>query len=235
MTIYPTNTVELAKKGDLKAISELLNDQLQLRNVAVKVSVKDNCFLIMLISTETPQQLESVEFIRQAYINLHINPWHTVKIYGRRVGEEFPDWYEDIQIESILENLAKQGDIKAISQLIAQHLPSGTVSKVSLQNECLRIMLAAIEMPDELQMSSLIKPIIKSLEVQSIKKLSLYGKQLGADFPDWELEVNLTEAMIKCPRCKQPNYVTKDINSIDCNSCGCFINVFARQDEIIYK
>ena len=119
-----------------------------------------------------------------------------MKVYGRRVGEEIPDWADEFKVG--LEpsqdpvTLAKQKDVKAIAMLINQKLqPIDVVAKVSLKDDCLQVMIEAPEAPNQEQMVSLLQSEIQKLEVQGINRLRLYGRQSGEDFPDWQEEVNL--------------------------------------------
>jgi len=186
---------QAAKQGNPKAIALLLNRQLQPKGITAKVSAKDISFSIIVESIKTPPQLQLVSFVRQVFVSLGIDIWQTVKIYGRRIGEEFPDWHEDILIEHkpvlSLKDSAKQGDVKAISQLIHQVLPEGISVKCSIKEDCLQVMIESSETPDQQKMEVLLKTEVAKLEIQPVKKLRLYGKQTGEDFPDWHLDINL--------------------------------------------
>jgi hypothetical protein len=173
----------------------LLNRQLQPKGITAKVSAKNSSFSIIVESIKTPPQLQLVAFIRQVFGSLGIDIWQTVKIYGRRIGEDFPDWHEEILIEQkpllSLKDLAKQGDVKAISQLICQVLPKEILAKFSIKEDCLQVMIESSETPDQQQMKLLLKTEVAKLEIQPVKRLRLYGKQIGEDFPDWHLDIIL--------------------------------------------
>ena len=186
---------QAAKQGNPQAIAILLNRQLQPKGISAKVSAKNSSFSIIVESIKTLPQLQLVSFVRQVFVSLDINVWQIVKIYGRRIGEEFPDWHEDILIEqkTVLspKDLAKQGDIKAISQLICQVLPKEVLAKFSIKEDCLQVIIESSETPDQQQMELLLKTEVAKLEIQPVKRLRLYGKQIGEDFPDWHLDIIL--------------------------------------------
>ena len=197
MAISNAALLEQAKQGDAKAISTLLNYKLQPKGINAKVSIKNSCLHILLESAKTPPQQPLVEFIRKTFTSFAIDSWHTVKVYGRRRGEEIPDWGENFKVEpetaQDLVILAQQGDIKALATLIKQWLkPSDITAKVSLKGDCLQIMLEAMEVPNQQQMVSLLQTEILKLRTQSITSLRLYGKQSGEDFPDWHEDFSLT-------------------------------------------
>jgi tetratricopeptide (TPR) repeat protein len=185
-----------AKQGDAKAIATLLNQKLQPKGITAKASIKNSCLHIMLEAAKAPPQQPLVDFIRKGLAGLAIDDWCTVKVYGRRAGEEIPDWVEEFKIRQETNQdpaiLAKQGDTKAIATLINQTLQaSRVVAKVSAKNDCLQVMLEAAEVPNQEQMVALLQSEFQELGVQGINSLRLYGKQSGEDFPDWQEEIKL--------------------------------------------
>lgn len=158
----------------------------------------------MLEAAKTPQQQPLVDFIRKGLAGLAVDSWRAVKVYGRRAGEEIPDWVEEFQIKRETSQdpaiLAKQGDCKAIATLINQKLQaSRVVAKVSTKNDCLQVMLEAVEVPNQEQMVALLQSEFQELGVQGINSLRLYGKQSGEDFPDWQEEIKLFADKIESP------------------------------------
>ena len=195
--------LEKAKRGEPQAIATLLNRNLQAKGITAKTSVKNGCFWIMLEAAKTPPQKQLVEFIRQAFTKLEVNTYATVKIYGKCLNEEIPDWHEDFtiapKVSLSLEQMAKQGEVQAITTLIKQWLNGSDVTaKVSKKDDCLLIMLASVEVPDQQQMSTKIQTELWKLEIESVTKLKIYGKQIGQEFPDWhiETEINKVEEVV---------------------------------------
>jgi TM2 domain-containing membrane protein YozV len=88
--------------------------------------------------------------------------------------------------------LAKQGDIRAIAALINQPLkPKGITAKVALKNGCLQIMLESAQAPNQSSLAAFIRKGVVSLEIPSIERVRIYGKQLGEEFPAWNQEFEL--------------------------------------------
>lgn len=91
--------------------------------------------------------------------------------------------------------LAKSGDINAINNLVNQwlHSPSITV-KTTLKQDCLQIMLESATVPEKESIISCIRDNLLNLSIDSVKKVKIYAREAGEDFPDWqeELELNYT-------------------------------------------
>lgn len=95
--------------------------------------------------------------------------------------------------ENILE-LAKQGDVKAIASLINRQLqPKGITAKVVLKQDCLQIMLESDRPQNQQTLVTFVNKGITSLNIESIKKLKIYGRQTEEEFPDWSQEIELIE------------------------------------------
>jgi hypothetical protein len=94
------NLLKLAKKGNAKALTAILNQSLQPQNITAKVNRKDDYLQILLESVQTPDQEAMVSFIRKGLIKLEIESIQTVKVYGRKTGEESPAWSKKIELVS---------------------------------------------------------------------------------------------------------------------------------------
>jgi hypothetical protein len=94
------NLLKLAKKGNAKALTAILNQSLQPQNITAKVNRKDDYLQILLESAQTPDQEAMVSFIRKGLIKLEIESIQTVKVYGRKTGEESPAWSKKIELVS---------------------------------------------------------------------------------------------------------------------------------------
>jgi hypothetical protein len=94
------NLLKLAKKGKAKALTAILNQSLQPKSVTAKVNRKDDYLQILLESAQTPDQEAMVSFIRKGLIKLEIESIQTVKVYGRKTGEESPAWSKKFELAS---------------------------------------------------------------------------------------------------------------------------------------
>jgi len=87
---------ELARQGNPKAIAALLNRSLEPKGITVKAALDQHCLQVMLISPQVPA-IELVRVIRDGLSRLGIESIEQVKIYGKQVGEDIPDWHQEFE------------------------------------------------------------------------------------------------------------------------------------------
>ena len=88
--------------------------------------------------------------------------------------------------------LAKQGNAQAIATLMNRQLqPKGITAKAALLEGCLQIMLESAQAPNQQALVVFIRKGITNLGAEPIKKVKVYGRQIGEEFPAWieEFEV----------------------------------------------
>lgn len=93
------NILELAKQGDTNAINSLVNEWLGTPSITTKTTFKQDCLQLMLESDKVPEQQLLVPLIHNGLISLSIASVKKVKIYGREIGEDFPDWQQEFELE----------------------------------------------------------------------------------------------------------------------------------------
>ncbi|OLP15793.1 hypothetical protein BST81_24580 [Leptolyngbya sp. 'hensonii'] len=75
--------------------------------------------------------------------------------------------------------MARQGNPQAIATLISQRLqPRGITTKALLKDSCLQILLESKDIPDP-QIVAFIQKGIASLNLRSVTRLRVYGRQIG--------------------------------------------------------
>jgi uncharacterized protein (DUF697 family) len=114
------DTIELAKQGDANAINTLIAQWLNLPNIKVKASFKQDCLQVMLESIQVPEQQSLVSLIQDGLINLNAPSFKKVKIYGRQTDEEFPDWQQEFEIIESSTAIVK----KTTDNILSQQQPS---------------------------------------------------------------------------------------------------------------
>jgi positive phototaxis protein PixI len=95
--------LELAREGDPTEIAHLLNHQLNPQSISVRVNRKDNCLGILVEANSVPNQPTIVQIIRQFLEELQLTTISTIKIYGRRLTQKAPVWYEELELELDIE------------------------------------------------------------------------------------------------------------------------------------
>jgi hypothetical protein len=94
------NLLEFAKQGDPDAIAELMNLALQPKGVTAETQVKERCLHVFLSSTRILNQQTLVGFTRKGLANLGLESIRSVKVYGKKIGEDLPIWTEEFDIAS---------------------------------------------------------------------------------------------------------------------------------------
>ncbi|HEY9611737.1 GUN4 domain-containing protein [Allocoleopsis sp.] len=196
MTTEQPNLQQLAKQGNPKAIAAMLNRSLQPKGITAKASVKNGCLQLMLEAPKVPPKQAYVDSLRKRLTNLMPAAIQKVKVYGKQVDGDFPEWLEEfnLSVQPIqdLSELARQGDVKAINTLINQWVKlHGVTAKVRLRSDCLQVMLESAEFPNQQAMVELLNSQVSKLEIKSVKTMKLFGKQTDEDFPDWHQEISL--------------------------------------------
>jgi hypothetical protein len=92
------NLRQLAKQGNPKALATIINQSLKPKSVTAKVGLKDDCLQVLLESAEIPNQQAMVSFIRNGLTRLEVESIRTVKVYGRKLGEELPAWNQSFEM-----------------------------------------------------------------------------------------------------------------------------------------
>jgi hypothetical protein len=92
------NLLELAKQGDAKAIASLINHQLQPKGITAKVILQEACLQVMLESTQVLNQQALVTFVHNGITKLGAASIKEVKIYGRKKGEDLPNWSQEFTL-----------------------------------------------------------------------------------------------------------------------------------------
>ncbi|MDJ0556104.1 MAG: hypothetical protein QNJ68_17030 [Microcoleaceae cyanobacterium MO_207.B10] len=97
----PNNLRELAKQGDPKVISSIINHSLQKKGINVQVG-RDNGYLEITLESDqvSHQKPALVEFIRTGIAKLGVESIHTIKVYGVETGDQTPVWEEEIRLRT---------------------------------------------------------------------------------------------------------------------------------------
>lgn len=244
ITTAQQNTIALAKQGDAKAIEVLINYALGSKGITAKAALKNGCLQIMLESDDVLAQETLVAPIHKSIVSLGSDSITKIKIYGRQTGDEFPSWSKEFEVvvptTPLFLELAKQGDVNAISAMIHQCLKSQAILvKANLKDGCLQIILESVPAPEQETVIPLLRDSLMSLDIQSCKKVKIYGRETDDDFPDWIQELDmridlrtqvdfnqqllptpLAKTVIITPGSQQPIQVWKCVNTLRGHSNG---------------
>ena len=88
--------------------------------------------------------------------------------------------------------LAKQGNAKALAAMLNQSLqPKSITAKVSRKDDYLHILLESAQIPDQKAAVSFIRNGLIKLEVESIKTVKVYGRQIGEESAAWSQQFEI--------------------------------------------
>ncbi|XWK87505.1 MAG: EcsC family protein [Phormidium sp.] len=92
-----------------------------------------------------------------------------------------------------LSELAKQGNAEAIATFMNRPLqPKGITVKAVMKNDCLQILLEAAQVPNQQVLVPLINKWMSNLGAESIKKVKVFGRKSGEEFPAWNEEFEVS-------------------------------------------
>lgn len=90
--------LQRAKQGDTGAIASTINYLLKEHNVNATVSINEGCLKVILESKEILNQETLLPLIHKLAIKLEIKAIDSVRVYGKKVGEDIPLWNASIPL-----------------------------------------------------------------------------------------------------------------------------------------
>ena len=93
------NLVKLAKQGNTKALTALMNHSLQAKGITVKINLTNDCFMVIAESAEPPEQSFLVDFVRKGIKNLNTEVIKRVIVRGHATGQTVPAWREAFDLD----------------------------------------------------------------------------------------------------------------------------------------
>jgi uncharacterized protein (DUF697 family) len=89
---------EISQPISVDAIATFLNNYLSLESITVvKINLQDSCLQILLAANTVPPQEKCIEFIRNQLL-ITDNSLKKIAISGMQIGEDFPEWYQEIEL-----------------------------------------------------------------------------------------------------------------------------------------
>ena len=98
----------LAQQRNTTAIASVLNYFFKEKGITTQVTIIDSVLCLTLKSLEVPDKKTSVSFVNKALVKLGIESIHYVKVSGKDIGTDSPQWTEFI---SLYNQVTKQQQI----------------------------------------------------------------------------------------------------------------------------
>ena len=92
--------VKLAKDGEMRAISALLNPMFVDRAITVKISLQSTCLRILLEADEVPNSETAIALIQERLQEIKSDRVRSVQVFGRVSGVNRSVWSETLILES---------------------------------------------------------------------------------------------------------------------------------------
>lgn len=94
--------------------------------------------------------------------------------------------------QSNLLERARAGNAQAIATLMNRHLQTKRITaKATLKDGHLQVMLESAQVPDEQALVAFVRNGMINLGTESIRRVRVYGRETGNDFPAWTQEFTL--------------------------------------------
>lgn len=97
--IRKDNIEKKAKTGDPNAIQEILDANFSHSGITTKVKLVNGQIQILLTGNETPTENIVIPSIQSELLRLEILSVTLAKVYGKCLGEDFPEWEHIITLE----------------------------------------------------------------------------------------------------------------------------------------
>ncbi|MBD2460795.1 GUN4 domain-containing protein [Oscillatoria sp. FACHB-1407] len=179
------NLLELAKQGNPKAIAALMNRQLQPKGITAKVALKDHYLQILLEAAKLPSKQACITFIQDGLNKLGITEIDKAKVYGKQIGEDFPEWHQEIILISSGSKTSSDSHGSAsheIDTVLSKDINSGVEADIEqISNQIYETLRASFN-----------EPILNRLEEEDEKTIH----EVAEDFLD-DLEIDLRAVFSK--------------------------------------
>jgi tetratricopeptide (TPR) repeat protein len=96
---HKIDLINLARKGDVQAITTLINNVTEPKSIATNVLITGDCLQLLFESQEAPKQEVMVTLAKKMLGSLKIDFVCRVKLYGRKQGDLFTVWEIEFEIE----------------------------------------------------------------------------------------------------------------------------------------
>jgi len=131
MSATQSDVVAAAKQGNPKAITALMSHSLKPKGIEVKAFTKGDRLNIFLESAEVPPQQALVSFTKKGIEGLGIQTIKTVRVHGRQIGNDLPDWAEEFKLSTYIEPEVDESEAIVVASTIVNPVQKSQITKVS--------------------------------------------------------------------------------------------------------
>jgi hypothetical protein len=138
MRILSVNQQELlteAKKGNPQAIALLLNQAFHSKGIKVKTRLQTNNLHILLEATQLPDKQPCLQVIEKGMLRLKPENVDFIRIYGRRLGQQWPDWSESLDLKALIKPAIKEPLLWSYDQELQEVIVNQSAINQSVINQ----------------------------------------------------------------------------------------------------
>ncbi len=95
------NLLELARKGDPRAIAQLINQSLQPNGITATATVKNGCLQVILEAELVPKQQILANFIYQGALSLKADSITSLIVSGKKFSNAAPSWSQTFDLVNL--------------------------------------------------------------------------------------------------------------------------------------
>lgn len=143
-----------------------------------------------------PSKAVFVKVLTNLFKKLAIASVSQIKVYGKDVEEELPEWQQVLKLptEQETETLksAKEGKVEAIAEILNRNLnPKGFTALVMAETQGLSVSVESLNGPPQAKLVEILEQFFLQLGVSSIYTVTVVGKKTGEAMPIWEQTIQL--------------------------------------------
>lgn len=188
------NLEVLAKQGNIKAVTALINQRLQSSKTIAKVSLKGSCLQIMLESSEVPEQKQMVSLLQTEILKLEIEGVTSLKLYGKETGEDFPDWQDEVSLITTNETQSQESQsinvnpetsskelVEELALSMAKEIDGIDLSNQlygAIQTTCYENLTCKVNSEDDKSVHEIVTYFVDSLESDLKLDLDQFAKEV---------------------------------------------------------
>lgn len=124
-----------AKKGNPQAIALLLNQAFHSKGIKVKTRLQTNNLHILLEATQLPEKQPCLQVIEKGMLRLKPENVDFIRIYGRRLGQQWPDWSESLDLKALIKPAIKEPVLWSYDQEVQEVIVNQSAINQSVINQ----------------------------------------------------------------------------------------------------
>ena len=184
---------KLASQGDIKAIKKLLDNKFKDSKFSFKISIKENKINILFEGEDVGDEDQLSELIKSDINSYQIKEIDHVKIYAKKIGEDFPEWQKDIVLEPVLIFIESQSGKNVEQAKSIDGIEFSNKIYETLDINCYKHLVQKVNLEDNKTIHEIAEDFVEDMEKFLEKDLEQTYKEIIKVFEQFNL--NLTKPL----------------------------------------